>query len=75
MDVAELQDAQAVEVQRQAGQRHVQFPHPEIHALNHSSITHHHERSGHQDVTGGIERAPAARVHVGAQLPRNGSER
>ena len=75
VDVAELQDAQAVEIQRQAGQRHVHFAHAEIQALDQGSVTHDGERSGHQDVTGGVERAPAARVDVGAQLLPNGLER
>ena len=67
VNVAELQDAEAVEVRGQAGQGNVHFAHVEIGALDESAIAYRGKRCGHECSAGGIEYAAAAGVHVGVQ--------
>ena len=67
VDVAEVQDAQAIEVRRQAGQRDIHLADAEIGALDKGSVAYHGKGRGHEGAAGGIERAAAARVHVGVE--------
>ena len=67
VNVAELQDAQAIEVGRQAGQRNIDLADVEIGALDESAVAYGGKRRGHERAAGGIEHAAAAGVHVGVQ--------
>ena len=61
VDVAEVQDAQAVEIGRQAIEGDVHFAHAEIGALDEGAVAHGGEGRGHQRAAGGIQEAAAAR--------------
>ena len=64
VDVAELQDAQALEVLWQAGQRDIHLTDMEIGALNERAVADRGERRGHERAAGGIEHTAPARVDV-----------
>ena len=64
MDIADLQEAQAVQVVRQAGDFDVEFPHAKIGALHQRAVSDQDEGAGHQDVAHRVEGAPAAGVHI-----------
>ncbi len=72
--VAELQDAQTVEVVRQAGKRDIHFADAKIGALNECAVAHGSEGRGHQRAAGGVEHAAAIRVYVGVQNLAQASE-
>ncbi len=75
MNVAELQDPQAIEIWGQAGQRDVHFANLEVSALDESTVTYGGKRRGHKRASGGIEHAAAAGVHVGVQEAAHPGER
>ena len=65
VNIAELQDAQAVQIVRQAGDRDIDFADVEIGALHERAVAHRDERRGQQRVAGSVEHPAAAGVHVG----------
>jgi len=69
VDVADLQQAQPIEIRRQAGERYVDLAHAEIRALHQAAVADRHDRGGHHQVARRVEHAPAAPVDLGVQAP------
>ena len=62
MNVAQLQDAQALKAGGEAGNKRVDFAQAELGALNQRAVAERRERRGHREIGGGIEGPPSRRV-------------
>ena len=64
VDVAEMQQAQAIEIGGKPGNRHVDFAYVEIQPFDERPIGHDREGRRQRQVAGGVEQAPAAGVEL-----------
>ena len=62
MNVAEVQQAQAIEAGGKSGNRHVDLAHTEIQPADQRAVRERREGRGQYQVGGGVERAPSAGI-------------
>ena len=67
VNVAELEDAQAIEIVRQAGQRDIDLADSKIGALDECTVAHRGKGRRHERAARGVEHAAAAGVYVRMQ--------
>ena len=68
VNVAQLHEPEALQIRGQSGQREIHFAHAEIQAFDERSVTDGRYGSRYQQLGGGFQQTPAARIGAGPRL-------